>query len=90
MSVQLREAVEQFGISCDECHKITHDYNAYADTWFHVAIPHREIEKMEAVTFCMPAGNFCSIGCFSGFGDRLVRLQIFGTDAIPPLAPKGS
>lgn len=88
MSEAMREAVEQYGVCCDECNKVTHDYESYTERWFRVEIPHHEIEKIEGVTFCMPHGVFCSIGCFSGFGDRLVRLQMFGTDAIPPLAPR--
>ena len=88
MSEETRRAVEQHGLACAECGKVEYDYDSFEQHWFHVIIPHRDVEKMESVTFCMPCGDFCSIGCFSGFGDRLVRLRLFGTDKIPMLAPR--
>lgn len=67
---------------CGECGKLSHDSSHVKEHWFDVDIPHRDIEKMNGITFCMHQAYFCDMLCFSAFGDRLVRISMTGTDRI--------
>lgn len=82
MSDEMREMIEQCGVSCSECGCVEKDYDTYLRDWFRVDLPHHKIEEFPCITFCMPSVVFCSILCFSGFGDRLTRIQLTGTDRI--------
>lgn len=67
---------------CGECGKLEHDELEFRKHWFQVEIPRDDIERIEGITFCMPTAEFCSLECFSAFGDRLVRIKYIGTDRL--------